>query len=524
MKMRTFFATALAMLTLASCSKNERDGGSPDLPSTISKAYMSLSVQFPQGTKATASDAGPGTEAGTQEESTVSSVWVIAFDDALNKVDAKEVTGNVTVGGQGTLMPFTISEKTTQVFVAINTPTALENQIKGANTYDEMNKAISTLTAADLTQANQFLMVSSGSMTGDVNAKVDDKGLSKVELTIAASDSDGDRQQAIEEAKGKAVAVSVDRVVSKVKVIKNAAGVTVADNATADITGWVLNTTNKSFFPYAPRVEYPATGNAVYRQDPNYENLPLTPGSVDLTDACGAFNWIHNSASALAGGATVTWKGLAEMDYCLENTMEAGEAQNYNNTTKVVLKATYTPQNKDAEGWFYFNNSFMDLSDVQEHYNTVSGDKQKLADLLVALGLQSKTWDSALANAVTLDDLNGVEDVAYKVAKFSHANDMDMQYYPNSECYYAVNIKHDNQQQEGMLGRWGVVRNNSYTLQIDNINGAGTSYIPDPTDPDVGPGNPDPSDPKPNDGESKAYIAVTITVNDWTTWTQGVDL
>ena len=109
MKMRTFFATALAMLTLASCSKNERDGGSPDLPSTISKAYMSLSVQFPQGTKATASDAGPGTEAGTQEESTVSSVWVIAFDDALNKVDAKEVTGNVTVGGQGTLMPFTIS-------------------------------------------------------------------------------------------------------------------------------------------------------------------------------------------------------------------------------------------------------------------------------------------------------------------------------------------------------------------------------------------------------------------------------
>lgn len=131
------------------------------------------------------------------------------------------------------------------------------------------------------------------------------------------------------------------------------------------------------------------------------------------------------------------------MDYCLENTMEAGEAQNYNNTTKVVLKATYTPQNKDAEGWFYFNNSFMDLSDVQEHYNTVSGDKQKLADLLVALGLQSKTWDSALANAVTLDDLNGVEDVAYKVAKFSHANDMDMQYYPNSECYYAVNIKHE---------------------------------------------------------------------------------
>lgn len=89
---------------------------------------------------------------------------------------------------------------------------------------------------------------------------------------------------------------------------------------------------------------------------------------------------------------------------------------------------------------------------------------------------------------------------------------MDMQYYPNSECYYAVNIKHDNQQQEGMLGRWGMVRNNSYTLQIDNINGAGTSYIPDPTDPDVGPGNPDPSDPKPNDGESKAYIAVTITV------------
>ena len=52
MKMKTFFFAALAMLMLASCSKN--DGPELNSSPVRDKAYLALSVQLPQsiGTKA----------------------------------------------------------------------------------------------------------------------------------------------------------------------------------------------------------------------------------------------------------------------------------------------------------------------------------------------------------------------------------------------------------------------------------------------------------------------------------------
>ena len=70
------------------------------------------------------------------------------------------------------------------------------------------------------------------------------------------------------------------------------------------------------------------------------------------------------------------------------------------------------------------------------------------------------------------------------------------------------------------LGRYGVVRNNWYRLELQSVSGPGTPWIPDPSDPD--PTNPTP--PGTDDDEADAYISVKITINPWTYWTQGVDL
>lgn len=68
------------------------------------------------------------------------------------------------------------------------------------------------------------------------------------------------------------------------------------------------------------------------------------------------------------------------------------------------------------------------------------------------------------------------------------------------------------------LGKYGVVRNNWYTLTINSVKQPGTPWIPDTTDPT------DPEKPGENDDDAEAYLSVSITVNPWTTWSQGVDL
>ena len=68
------------------------------------------------------------------------------------------------------------------------------------------------------------------------------------------------------------------------------------------------------------------------------------------------------------------------------------------------------------------------------------------------------------------------------------------------------------------LGRYGVVRNNWYHLDLQSVSGPGTPWIPDPSDPD------NPTPPDTDDDEADAYLSVKITINPWTYWTQGVDL
>ena len=68
------------------------------------------------------------------------------------------------------------------------------------------------------------------------------------------------------------------------------------------------------------------------------------------------------------------------------------------------------------------------------------------------------------------------------------------------------------------LGKYGVVRNNWYTLTINSVKQPGTPWIPDTTDPT------DPEKPGENDDAAAAYLSVSITINPWTTWSQGVDL
>ena len=73
-----------------------------------------------------------------------------------------------------------------------------------------------------------------------------------------------------------------------------------------------------------------------------------------------------------------------------------------------------------------------------------------------------------------------------------------------------------------MLGKWGVVRNNAYTLTLNSISKQGLPFIPDPTDPTiVDPQNPTPETPN---EDTEAYLSVAVQIATLTLWSQNVDL
>ena len=128
-------------------------------------------------------------------------------------------------------------------------------------------------------------------------------------------------------------------------------------------------------------------------------------------------------------------------------------------------------------------------------------------------GVESKTLDQE-----QLEDLNS----AIYITK-----------YTNAESYYTVLIKHfgddltpwnednktdnpypdnDEKADNNWLGRYGVLRNNWYEIEVTGIKGIGSATVPDVND-----------DPTPDDNVEK-YISVKINMLSWAKRKQSVTL
>lgn len=312
---------------------------------------------------------------------------------------------------------------------------------------------------------------------------------------------------------------------------------------TSDFSGWLSLATNATSAPTRPYRFVGDTsmegGVSLYRtywaKDPNYSTTPTTLS----TD----FSTIGNEAPA-------GLKGLNEHDYCLENTFDVPN-QNQNVTTRVIVAA----QLKDDGKTFYIVNddeanlltsdgmkdavkaAFLSNTDVQAWLNTllnsgVTLDKNDLevADITAAgnntptitfKSTSSSKFTSSTLPTFTADINNIVKSI--KVAT-----------YANGISYYPVRIKHfgdeltpwkktetplpsvsgsvypSDHQAGNYLGRYGVLRNNWYTINVEGIKKIGSPVVPEVT------GDPD--------DELAAYISVKINVLSWAKRTQGATL
>lgn len=247
--------------------------------------------------------------------------------------------------------------------------------------------------------------------------------------------------------------------------------------------------------------------------------------------------------------------GLESPRYCLENTFDvAGQIQK--NTTRAVIKVKYTKNNQALQ--FMYGTSADNFYENKDDLETnLKGVVANNALVQVANGstvsaenvsefTYNVTFDENTAsgtyeltsfkvNSTVYNDAETTSD-AVKAA-FNNVKDIigKISYFKNGEGYYAVLIKHfgdkltpwntweegTDKPEEGTaypaanadknyLGRYGVLRNNWYELNVSAIKRIGTPVIPTPNDN--------------TDDELDSYINVKINVLSWAVRKQDVTL
>lgn len=339
---------------------------------------------------------------------------------------------------------------------------------------------------------------------------------------------------------------------------------TVADGTYANdkvtIKNWALDVTNKKTFPIhnveglATQTEYediwkntttasPTNGATNQRFvdnkpetfvkrvywgiDPNYKDAKLNAETEQgNTDRKAEFNYVAKDKLTAELGTPL---------YCLENTFNLDNMMQ-GQTTRVIFKAKYTPNGFSENTNFYKIGKNVQLwkqDDLEKHIKAaVTNVVASATDANTTITLAGSDNDLTKAgnrilkasNITVTDYTLQPADVKAINVKLGLSEGNGISTYESGESYYIARIKHfgdvltpwkagnsygtDNL---AYLGRYGVLRNNWYELDVQSVSG---------------PGYPDVPDVKPNtqDDENDMYINVSVKILSWAKRSQKVDL
>lgn len=320
-------------------------------------------------------------------------------------------------------------------------------------------------------------------------------------------------------------------------------------------SNWKLDVTNKTSYPVHNTVGmwadfwkddrfYSSIDDGFQRVywgvDPNYSGSTLNQ-STSLAACQTAFNMM---ADADINGEF----GTAQ--YCLENTFDI-DNMTQGQTTRVVIKATYTPKDgttgttfykldtesklytqaeleahikQIAEGLGYdMTNYTINLAAANNNITAQAGTHQLTADNVVSNPSPAKsraattpasksTWDPSLGpgniNAKIGSISTYYKGVCYYIGRIKHFNELTP-WNPGDPTYVGSDNSIDYNAK--YLGRYGVLRNNWYDLTLGTVTGPG-----DPTVPPVVPEKPD--------DEKNNYINLSVKILSWAKRSQTIDL
>jgi hypothetical protein len=304
--------------------------------------------------------------------------------------------------------------------------------------------------------------------------------------------------------------------------------------------GWAVSNTNATTYPiHVLQGSKTGTGNDAitgdalesirtnswFKGNNNRVAWAYTPRYYDHANGGYPSKQLLENGSAPTMDATVS-----DVRYMLENCQDYADMYK-SITSRVIFKAIYKPAGgaHDEDGTFYMLNSkARSTEDMLEYivgHRQTAGVSAELARADIDL---SKIEDGKLTTACFAKTVTA-EEVASLNATLGITDKSGIKKYDKGYCYYATYIRHFSDNVSGItwkggdyvlgnLGRYGTVRNNWYSIYIQDVILPGSPDVP----PIPGPGDPD--NPNPGDDEQDdvmdSFFKVKINVLAWAVRTQ----
>lgn len=388
------------------------------------------------------------------------------------------------------------------------------------------------------------------------NAPLYDKGTNTVQtLSLIAPDR---IKLTPEEAEGEAATeVYVERVMAKVSLVdgrdKAKRQYSVTNDAdkkkTYNVTlkNWVLDNTNRSAYltRHATTADFKTWAGLKNVKAAATRFIGATP--VATTGDYQAFvrtHWakdvnydknVHPAdISRLGDGNEAAVNGMLGSDnpqYCFENTFDV-ERMTIDNTTRAILAAQFVEEGKAAADLYLYDNDTTTLANVANMKDDITAAINAMevvkahgtaTDLIFeAVNAHLKRVKSFTIGSVSYT-ADATDAAILKVFNTVYSNIGDINIYKNGMVYYQIRVKHFGDdltpwnrgeakvtttdtypvvnRDANYLGRYGILRNNWYELNVATVNRLGYPAIPPLTD-------------KPDDLLNE-YISVKVIIQPW---------
>lgn len=431
---------------------------------------------------------------------------------------------------------------------------------------DDLNKAISDNIDNNRNWHNNGFLMSNAVLAtapGGANAST---GSAK---TLVPIDAKKIYKTEAEASNNPAANIYVERAEAKVTVTNSLGGTTTdGSNMAYEIDGWCLDNTNNTSKLVRTVNGFDTwkgyASNAVTAPADLYRFVGETSVGTNVAGNetyyriywGDDYNYSSTAADALTtvGGQTVADGSLIKdidgntPDYCFENTTDLATMLE-KNCTRVVVKASfnkgqpfYTVDGDRATVWTAADAAAEAASRIVADLDfqtwakaNVKDDQTKLlsTDLVVTLSDEAGV---AEVEAVTLTSegqaklKDGADFTTANAVALGNEN-IDLKYYANGEAYYSVWVSHfgeDGTPWDGdeaqtpaagniypggdanYLGRWGMLRNNWYEVNLTGIRSLGEPTVSEATGDKI--------------DKLESFISASINVLSWTKRTQNADL
>ena len=471
-----------------------------------------------------------------------------------------DTTGGITTTSKKLVAKLTNVDTKNQYYVLV----LLNNNKTGGvkvplptvgQSYNEWNSQILTPSVTDLAASGDFYMA---------NAPL--KGSADSPATLVSIDKNkiyASEAEAKDPTKDCAATVYVERGVAKMtvadpgtKTVKDKATNTDTES-TVKFSKWALDITNlktyavhnidglKSDFgdiwKTDPSNRFIGTNNRVYwGKDPNYDNKDLKLTDKDA-ERQAEFNFITATSEINKDFTNAT---ITNPVYCLENTFNLANMYQ-GQTTRVIFKAKYTPKDGLAEtdGTFYtignmttiLNETKLKKAVDDAATSVLSGCTVDYTNLktegshVITLADIKDGTSGAVLEAETIYGTKKGKEIVKEIndklgLKAGRPEEMvGINTYYKGATYYIARVKHfglltpwNSGESYGTdngkyLGRYGMLRNNWYELQVGNVYGPGYPGVP-------------PVDPTLPDDENEKYLSVSVKILSWAKRSDTVDL